>query len=57
MAATTALESEFPFVKVITPEHYIGFSEQVRWGAKTGFVAAARVQAATPLWCFWLLEE
>lgn len=33
MAATTALESEFPFIKVVTPESFVGFSEQVgaRW--------------------------
>jgi len=30
MAATTAIESEFPFIKVITPENYVGYTEQVR---------------------------
>jgi len=29
MAATTAIESEFPFIKVITPESYVGYNEQV----------------------------
>lgn len=28
MAATTAIESEFPFIKVITPENYVGYTEQ-----------------------------
>ncbi len=30
MAATAALDSEFPFVKVISPESLIGYNEQVR---------------------------
>jgi hypothetical protein len=29
MAATVALESEFPFIKVISPESMVGYSEQV----------------------------
>lgn len=30
MAATVAMESEFPFVKVISPESLVGYAEQVR---------------------------
>lgn len=30
MAATVALESEFPFIKVISPESLVGYNEQVR---------------------------
>lgn len=29
MAASVAMESEFPFVKVISPESLVGFNEQV----------------------------
>lgn len=29
MAATMAIESEFPFVKVISPESLVGYNEQV----------------------------
>lgn len=29
MAATVAIESEFPFVKVISPESLVGYAEQV----------------------------
>ena len=30
LAATVALESGFPFIKVVSPESMVGFSEQVR---------------------------
>ena len=30
LAATVALESDFPYIKVISPETMVGFSEQVR---------------------------
>ena len=30
IASKLALESEFPFVKLITPENYVGFSEYAK---------------------------
>lgn len=37
MAASVAIESEFPFVKVISPETLVGYAEQVRVERKVTF--------------------
>lgn len=43
MAATAAMESEYPFIKVISPETLVGYAEQV---------GGALEELSEHLWCF-----
>ena len=53
LAATLGLESEFPFVKLVTPDAYVGFSEPAKAAAIAKvFDDAYRVSPA----CYRLLE-